>query len=466
GLFVPGRDDRLSYVALPDPTTEDVEALLLKAANRWGSPPRVETDSFALPTTSRFWIDGVPCNVFRYDPLEFCGFCKRPGGIPGLGCVDDVAGEYGGSFRYQERREGTLTLTIDAPISVDRGEPFNITSTVSNDGLETARNIALTAVGSPWPEGGTLYVFSPDSVLVDSLEIGEAAECEFAVTAVASADLCPLVVAAHSIESYAEAGVYQSVNEPGTDPDLIVSSNACPSMILRGNELELQATVLDNLHEIVPDAVVLGYVESVDIPGYMMEVVIPYNGENEQYEGTVEIVADAPGGLYRVLIETTEVGFDADSVITYVSVFLSLDCAASANEMTVHVTESFELQGAVSSGAEWVEDGSVYAEFGTEAGQFTVPFAYSGIPPHSGITCEDTIREERLTALDINCSAIMTSVIRCCNHAAGFKNTVFKGWIRRYTPLAVTQAEDPSTIAIRSDCVRPNAIEDCEATNQ
>jgi len=34
GLFVPGRGDRLSFVTLPDPTTEDVEALLLKAAKR------------------------------------------------------------------------------------------------------------------------------------------------------------------------------------------------------------------------------------------------------------------------------------------------------------------------------------------------------------------------------------------------------------------------------------------------
>jgi hypothetical protein len=34
GLFVPGRHDRLFFVPLPEPTTEDVEALLLKAARR------------------------------------------------------------------------------------------------------------------------------------------------------------------------------------------------------------------------------------------------------------------------------------------------------------------------------------------------------------------------------------------------------------------------------------------------
>ncbi|MFC1572568.1 transposase [Candidatus Eisenbacteria bacterium] len=34
GLFMPGRDDRLFLVPLPEPTTEDVETLLLKAARR------------------------------------------------------------------------------------------------------------------------------------------------------------------------------------------------------------------------------------------------------------------------------------------------------------------------------------------------------------------------------------------------------------------------------------------------
>ena len=352
----------------------------------WGDPVFVYADIVPLSNLGRqIWqhdaaIEGViDCNPRLNEDCFLCTFNTLDWGYTRYECAENVTNEY--KYPPPSRLvppsiasiadDTTMTLTMDAPISVEKDAGFELVAIIQNGGDSCKHAIRVGVALKPWA-ADSLDTYSTDSaeVWIDSLPAGSIDTLTWAVTALRAGHGIPLGIYSYdSLQTfYVDAYVPQNINEPGTLPDLVLIASVFPSLIEPGETVDLRATVFNDTLQEVSDATVNAHITSETNPGFQDTVALLYSETDSAYVGELSIPSSAPVGDYRSKFIADKTGFDSDSLITYFSVSTILSVEAVTDSSVYDCRDTVRLSATIQDRGDTVGEASVNIEVHTPLG--------------------------------------------------------------------------------------------------
>lgn len=355
----------------------------------FGKVTDVLADKYPLSSASRTGDTKNRCISACYQTPTDCLKCREQSrmladeeGSEDISCVEDYTRFYhdaGGIVSGTASTAGGLLLKLNGPTSVTRDETFTASMGITNDTL-VPLDVITTTIGLLEYVDSTqdLFEVDPPHHILNNVGAGETITVTWTITPLLAGSGVPL-------RSWAEAGSLIEfteqplvVNEPGTPPDLILTSGCGPGNVSPGQEVTLKASILDdNLQAFSdPATVVTATVVATPTLQYSTTLTLPYCESCEAYQIAFTLPAGAPIGRYEVDLEAAHPSYDPGYATSGFFVVPPLTLSLSADQGVVGVLDTITLTARVQDRGASVAGAGVSAEIITPGGIVTVPLYF------------------------------------------------------------------------------------------
>lgn len=302
-----------------------------------------------------------------------------------VGCTEDVLSRYHtarvATANADAGTEGEIQVNIEAPAFVTRTLPFSADVGLTN---LTAQAIdvftATLALRDTISSTLTLYDILPAYQTVTGLEPGETMTVTWTVTPLVAGTNLPLRIAAFNEDVFSISETPLVVGEPGLPPPLTVGGACATGNVGPDQSVTLSAYLLDQSLQpfACPGAGITAAVSSSSPTEFTMTVPLTYDSTSGEYEGRLDLPADAPTGRYDVRFRANCPGYTSAESWSALWVAPALNVTMNLSTGTIHPEETLVIAARVEDRGEPVSTAVVWADIVTAKGTIRVPLLSSG----------------------------------------------------------------------------------------